>query len=73
MLTNVELLHFMTKIVVEQPKYCENMNVEKYAQRTGENIEINPRESPFKLILRFSLANVSSMCHANIKLCISSK
>ena len=64
------------EVVVKQPKYWANMattKVEKYAQRTGENIEIDPRESPFKFILRFSLANVRSMCHANIKLCLSSK
>ena len=32
----------LTKVVVEQPKYWENMaNVEKQALRTGENIDIN--------------------------------
>ena len=42
-----------TKVVVEQPKYWENMsatNVEKHALRTGENIDINRRESPFTVI-----------------------
>ena len=50
MLTNMALLH--------SPETLGNMateNFEKYVLRTGENIDINRRESPFKVIMNQSI------------------
>ena len=47
----IKIVYRTALVVVEQLKYCEKIattNVKKYAQRTGENIDINRRKSPFQ-------------------------
>ena len=51
-----------TKVIGTQPKYWENVAtiyVEKYAQKTDENIDISRCESPLKGMIYFVNNNIS--------------